>query len=109
MKTNLFTSNEIVTIDPLKSNTQKIRFQVDIISKYSVEIEVLYCCKLFDDEYAKHAVNKIIKTLSSEYYIEPNKNAVVGKYYKRFTFAANLPFKLKERLIQDSMVDRCLL
>ena len=109
IKTNLFTINEPFTIEPMKSNTQKLRFQVEIISKYSVEIEVFYCCKLFDDEYAKHAVNKIIKTLSSEYYIEPNKNSVVSKYYKRFTFAANLPFKLKERLIQDSLVESLLL
>ena len=108
VKTNLFTYNEGFTIDPYKFNTQKFRFQVEIISKYSVEIEVFYCSKLFDDEYAKHSVTKIIKTLSSEYYIEPNKNSVVSKFYKRFTFAANLPFKLKERLVNDSMVTMCL-
>ena len=96
--------NEQFTVESNKFNTQKIKFLVEIISKYSVEIEVFYCCKLFDDEYAKHAVTKIIKTLSSEYYIEPNKNSVVSKYYKRFTFAANLPFRLKEKLINDSMV-----
>lgn len=104
VKTTLFSWNESFTIDPYKSNTQKLRFQVEIISKYSVEIDVFYCCKLFDDEYAKHALTKIIKTLSAEYYIEPNKNCVVGKFYKRFTFAANLPFKLKERIVNDSMV-----
>lgn len=104
IKSNLFNSNDALIIDPFKSITQKLRFQAEIISKFSVEIEIFYCCKLFDDEYTRHAANKIIKTLSSEYYIEPNKNSVVSKYFKRFTFAANPPFKLKERLFQDSMV-----
>jgi len=37
-----------------------------------------------------------------------NNNTVVKKYSKKFVFATNLPFKAKERFINDSL-DRCLL
>jgi hypothetical protein len=85
---------------------QKLRINADIMCKYSLEIDVQYTNQNFYDEYVKHSANKIIKTISSQYSIENNSTAVIRKYYKKFLFATNLPFKIKEKFVNDNM-EKC--
>ncbi len=74
-----------------------------------MEIEIGYCSQIFNDEYLKQSQSKIIKTNpTTKNYIIENINTVVKIYSKKFVFATNLPFKAKDRFINDSL-ERCLL
>ena len=83
-------------------NTQKIKFTADIMCKYNIEIEIQYSSKSFNDEYLRNTGTKIVKTISSNYYIENNNTNVVRKFFKKFLFDTNLPFKIKDRFINNS-------
>jgi hypothetical protein len=103
---NLVNTSNVITIQGNHFYNQKIRVNADIMCKYALEIDIQYTSYYFNEEYSKHSSNKIIKTISSHYFIETNTTNVVKKYYKKFLFATNLPFKIKEKFINDSM-ERC--
>lgn len=109
-KTDYFILNtsNIITIPPNHFYNHRIKIYADIMCKYALEIDLQYTNYYFNEEFIKHSTNKIIKTISSHYFIEANTSHVVKKYYKKFLFATNLPFKIKEKFINDSL-ERSLL
>jgi hypothetical protein len=102
---NLINSQNIIAIPAHQFYNQKIRLNADIMCKYSLEIDIQYISSYFVEEFIKHSANKIVKTISSQYVIEGN-SSVVRKYYKKFLFATNLPFKIKEKFVNDNM-EKC--
>ena len=102
----LISSQNTINIPGNSFYNQKIRINADIMCKYSVEIDVQYTNPNFYEEYVKHSANKIVKTISSQYSIENNSTTVVRKYYKKFLFATNLPFKIKEKFVNDNL-EKC--
>lgn len=105
---NLISSQNLITIPANQFHNQKIRLNADIMCKYSLEIDIQYTSSLFTEEFLKHSANKIIKTISSHYFIEGNSSTVVKKFYKKFLFATNLPFKIKDKFINDNL-EKCYL
>jgi hypothetical protein len=107
---SMFRKSEFVLINlqnpiSISSNRyfiHKIKLNADIMCKYSIEIDLLYTSFYFNEDYIRNASNKPVKTATSQYYIENNSN-VIRKYYKKFLFATNLPFKIKEKFFCDNM------
>jgi hypothetical protein len=98
----VFEVNNIV-IPCGKFYSSKISFIADNISRYTISTDIQYSCTSFNNEYIKNSQGKIIKTMSTGYYIEQNKGQVVRKYQKKMLFDNNLPFKIKEKVITTNL------
>lgn len=98
----IFEENDFI-IPCGKFYSTKINFNADNISKYSISIDIKYCCNYFNNEYIKNINGKIIKTMTQSYYIEQNKGLVVKKFLKKMLFDNNLPFKIKEKLVTTNL------
>ncbi len=103
---NILNSQTVITVPANQFYNHKLKINADVMCKYSIEVDINYTSSYYMEEYAKHSVNKIIKTITSNYFVEGNSNLVIKKYYKKFLFATNLPFKIKEKLVNDNM-ERC--
>jgi len=99
---NLINSQNVISIPGNQFYNQKIKLNADVMCKYAVEIEIQYTSPYFNEEFIKHSSNKIVKTISMYYSIEGN-STVIRKYYKKFVFATNLPFKIKDKYVNDNM------
>jgi hypothetical protein len=103
---NLISSQNLISIPGNQFYNIKIRINADIMCKYSLEIDIQYTSSYFTEEFIKHSTNKIIKTISSHYFVEGNSSTVIKKFYKKFLFATNLPFKIKDKFINDNL-EKC--
>lgn len=99
----LINSNSLIVIPANHFYNQKIKLNADVMCKYSLETDIQYSSTYFNEEYVKYSLNKIIKSISNGYYVEVGTNNVVRKYYKKFLFATNLPFKIKDKFINESL------
>lgn len=82
---------------------KRIKILADTMCKYIMEIDIQYSSIYYNDEFLKHSTNKIIKTISNHYYITSNPSNVVVKFFKKFLFSTNLPFKVKDKIITNNM------
>lgn len=82
---------------------KRIKILADTMCKYIMEIDIQYGSVYYNDEFLKHSQTKIIKTISNHYYITSNPSNVVAKFFKKFLFSTNLPFKLKDKIICSNM------
>jgi hypothetical protein len=105
---SLINSNNTIAIPANHFYNQKVKINADIMCKYSLEVDLQYSSYYFNEEYIKQSTNRIIKTIASGYSVELGTSNVIRKYYKKFLFATNLPFKIKDKFINDSL-DRCLI
>jgi hypothetical protein len=103
---SLINSNSVIVINPKSFYNQKIKFSVEIMCKYTLEADIQYSSFYFNEEYIKHSTNKIIKTIGSGYSVELGTSNIIRKFYKKFQFITNLPFKIRDKFINDSL-ERC--
>lgn len=82
---------------------KRIKILADTMCKYIMEIDIQYGSVYYNDEFLKHSQTKIIKTISNHYYITSNPSNVIAKFFKKFLFSTNLPFKLKDKIICNNM------
>jgi len=82
---------------------KKIKILADTLCKYVLEIQIEYCSIYYNDEFVKHNTNKVIKTISNHYYITSNPSNVVAKFFKKFLFSTNLPFKIKDKIVTNNL------
>lgn len=99
----LITSSNSVQINAHSFYNHKVKLTADIMCKYNLEVEIQYTCNYFNEEYLQHSSNKTIKMLTSNYFIETGTFQVVQKYYKKFIFATMLPFRIKDKFVNDSL------
>lgn len=99
----LINTNSVITIGPNHFYNHRIKLVADTMCKYSLEAEVQYTSSNFNDEFIKQTTSRSVKTIASDYFIETGTNNVVKKYYKKFIFATMLPFRIKDRFINDSL------
>jgi hypothetical protein len=105
---SLINTNNTIIIPANHFYNQKIKINADIMCKYSLEVDLQYSSYYFNEEYIKQSTNRIIKTIASGYSVELGTSNVIRKYYKKFLFATNLPFKIKDRFMNDSL-ERCFI
>jgi hypothetical protein len=82
---------------------KRIKILADTLCKYVLEVQIEYCSQYYNDEFIKHNTNKVIKTISSNYTITSNPTNVVAKFFKKFLFSTNLPFKIKDKIITNNL------
>jgi peptidyl-tRNA hydrolase len=104
---SLINSNSVIVINPKSFYNQRIKFSVEIICKYTLEADIQYSSFYFNEEYVKHSAGKIsLKTIGSDYSVELETSNIIRKFYMKFQFITNLPFKIKDKFINDSL-KRC--
>lgn len=82
---------------------KKIKILADTLCKYVLEVQIEYSSIYYNDEFVKHNTNKVIKTISNHYYITSNPSNVVAKFFKKFLFSTNLPFKMKDKIVTNNL------
>jgi len=82
---------------------KRIKILADTMCKYIMEIDIQYGSIYYNDEFLKHSQSKIIKTISNHYYITSNPSNVIAKFFKKFLFSTNLPFKIKDKIITNNL------
>jgi hypothetical protein len=105
---SLINTNNTIVIPANHFYNQKVKINADIMCKYSLEVDLQYSSYYFNEEYIKQSNNRIIKTIASGYSVELGTSNVIRKYYKKFLFATNLPFKIKDKFVNDSL-ERCFI
>jgi hypothetical protein len=103
---SLVNSNSLIVIGPKSFHNQKIKLNVEVMCKYTLEADIQYSSFYFNEEYIKHSTNKIIKTIASGYSVELGTSNIIRKYYKKFQFLTNLPFKIRDKFINESL-EKC--
>ena len=99
----IINTNSPINIPPGYIMYRRIKIQADTMCKYIMEIDIQYSSLYYNDEFYKHSVNKIIKTISNHYYITSNPSNVVVKFFKKFIFSTNLTFKVKDKIVSNNM------
>jgi hypothetical protein len=102
----LANSNNIITIPGNQFYNHKIKINAEVMCKYSIEINLQYVSSYYNEEYIKQSSNKIVKAITENYFVESGSTQVIKKYYKKFIFATQLPFKIKDKFINDN-VEKC--
>lgn len=83
--------------------THKLSLCADVMCKYNIEVNIQYTCSNFNQEYQKHSVGKVVKNETVNYRIDADKGIVIRKFYKKFLFDTNLPFRIRDKFFNRNL------